>query len=55
MAKCTLCGQKKGWMAGGWEECPSCASWYCKGCKDRLKTKGMVFKKKVCVRCGSEL
>jgi len=55
MVRCTICGKKKGWMEGGWRECRNCRAWYCSRCRDNLKEHGLVFKKKVCVRCGREM
>lgn len=55
MVRCTICGKNKGWLSGGWKECEGCGAWYCPNCKDKLKERGLVFKHKVCIRCGSEM
>lgn len=55
MTRCTICGEKKGFLSGGWRECSNCGVYYCPKCYSRLKATGLVFKKKICVRCGEEL
>jgi hypothetical protein len=55
MVKCTICGAGKRLLSLGWKECKSCKVWYCPNCRGRLKTKGLVFKHPICVRCGREM
>jgi len=55
MVKCTLCGKEKRLFKFGWVMCPNCYVWYCPECFQKLESKGLIRKKKICIRCKGEI